>query len=203
MQVFLKSNADVPRTDRKLYKLYRDGEIENPEPTSKHNAPITFKKGPFKGLTTVFTAPGNLIVPYTTEEQYKALIKKLKEDVLVPKGPHLILEEQKRIPITHKQDLEKALADSKADLDYHKWKDDVAFVLRQAARIRDGQISDYLRVSKGIYIERAAKVLRELEKLIKTGREKGWDCNEPRAVEARLRDILNSAQRTKNRKGLR
>lgn len=195
MQVFLKSNADVRRTDLKLYKFYRDGEIENPEPTSKRNAIITFKKGPFKGLKTVFTAPGNLIVPYTTEEQYKALIKKLKEDVLVPKGPHLILEEQKRIPVTHKQDLEKALADSKADLDYHKWKDDVESIRDRAAQFKDGKYGfmiGLLNVNKQFFLEEVCKTLEEVEMLIKKGKEKGWDIDERvLTTESRLKKIVN------------
>lgn len=108
MQIFLKTNADVRRTDIKLQELYRNGEIENPEPTTKNQVIIRFKKGSFKGLKTLFTAPGNLIVSYTTKREYEALIKKLKDTLVSREGEELTLVDEKRIPVTYKHNLEKA-----------------------------------------------------------------------------------------------
>lgn len=77
------------------------------------------------------------------------------------------------------------------DLDFYKWKDNLASIQRQAERFGPVGQNGYLHTNRKFYFEKVQWTLRELEKLIEKGKEKRWNIDYAvTTTEERLKSIL-------------
>jgi hypothetical protein len=91
---------------------------------------------------------------------------------------------------------EKEIAEVKADLEHQKWKLEVADMLKHAAWIRNGQVSDFMRVNRIYYLSSAKTAYERLKRLLDEGVRNGWVCDDSIRTEiARLGKIVDSGGR--------